>query len=92
MNRVFWIFGMVAALCLMAGPSWSQSSYGKVTGRVTDASSEILPGANVVIEGTRFGATSDSDGFYIIIGVEPGLYELKASMVGYEAVVRPRSW
>ncbi len=88
MNRIFLVIGMVAALCISAGQAWSQSSYGKITGRVTDASGEILPGANVVIEDTRFGATSDSDGFYVMIGVEPGLYKLKASMVGYEAVVR----
>ena len=38
---------------------------GKLTGRVTDASTgEPLPGVNVVIEGTQRGGTSDADGYY----------------------------
>ncbi len=87
MRRVCLLFGIVLSLCLLAGPVWSQTT-GKMTGKMTDPNGEPLPGANVVIEGTRFGATSDAEGFYLIIGVEPGFYEVKASMVGYEAVVR----
>ncbi len=87
MRRVYLLFGIVLSLCLLAGPVWSQTT-GKITGKMTDPNGEPLPGANVVIEGTRFGATTDAEGIYVILGVEPGFYELKASMVGYEAVIR----
>ena len=86
MKRGFMVLGtLIAALCLLVGPARTQTFYGKIAGQVTDADGGALPGANVVVDGTRFGATSDSDGYYAIIGVEPGFYTLKASMVGYEA-------
>jgi hypothetical protein len=42
-----------------------------------------LPGASVVIVGTRRGTTTDAEGYYVILTVEPGIYSLTASMVGY---------
>ncbi|MCL4509715.1 MAG: TonB-dependent receptor [Bacteroidetes bacterium] len=57
---------------------------GKITGRVTDAATkEPLIGATIRIEGTRLGAATDLDGYYVIINVPPGTYKLQASMVGY---------
>ena len=62
---------------------------GKLTGRIMDAASgEPLPGVNVVIEGTRRGAQSDADGYYLVISVDPGNITLVASMVGYNAVTK----
>ena len=62
---------------------------GKLTGRVMDAASgEPLPGVNVVIEGTRRGAQSDADGYYLLLSVDPGNLTLVASMVGYNAVTK----
>jgi len=59
---------------------------GKISGTVTDAKTgEKLPGVNVVIEGTKLGATTNPDGFYTILNVPPGGYRLKASLVGYAA-------
>lgn len=57
---------------------------GKITGIVKDAStSEPLIGANILLEGTTIGAATNVDGYYVIINVPPGKYNLKASMVGY---------
>ncbi len=57
---------------------------GKVTGIVTDANTdEPLPGANVVIDGTRRGATTDGDGRFVILAIDPGVYSITATMVGY---------
>lgn len=61
---------------------------GRIAGVITDAATgEPLPGANVVIEGTTRGAAADVDGSYYILNVPPGRYELRASMIGYEAMV-----
>ncbi|HDQ43946.1 MAG TPA: TonB-dependent receptor [bacterium] len=58
---------------------------GKIAGRITDASSgEGLAGANVIIEGTMLGAAAALDGSYFIINVPPGVYSLKATMMGYQ--------
>jgi hypothetical protein len=66
-------------------PSPSQgATSGKVTGIVTDAGTgDPLPGANVVIDGTRRGATTDVEGRFVILAVDPGVYAITATMVGY---------
>jgi len=62
---------------------------GKVTGKVVDAATgEALVGANVVIVGTMLGAVTDVEGKFTIIGVPIGVYQIRASMVGYQEVVR----
>ena len=58
---------------------------GKINGTVKDASGEPLPGANVLIKGTQRGATADAEGYFLILSVDPGAYELEASLVGYNA-------
>ncbi len=58
---------------------------GVVTGRVTDAGTGgYLPGANVVLEGTAFGAASDRTGDYWIANIPLGTYSLHVSYIGYE--------
>lgn len=61
---------------------------GKIAGRVTDAKTgEGIPFANVIIEGTTLGAATNLEGYYTIINVPPGVYTLRASVVGYETKV-----
>ncbi len=57
---------------------------GKIAGRVTDQSNgEPLPGVNVVIEGTTQGSATDVEGYYVILNVLPGTYDLRATFIGY---------
>ncbi|MDZ7266291.1 MAG: TonB-dependent receptor [candidate division KSB1 bacterium] len=57
---------------------------GMVSGKVTDKKSgEALPGANVVVKGTRFGATTDAEGNYTISNLPAGTYTLVVSYIGY---------
>ncbi len=60
---------------------------GKITGRVLDAQGESLPGVNVSIDGTQQGAVTDVDGYYTILNVSPGTYQLKASFLGFSTQV-----
>ncbi len=60
-----------------------------------DSTHDILPGANIFIEGTNIGTVSDASGQYIIKRVPAGQYTLLATMMGYGAVektisVQPR--
>lgn len=56
-----------------------------IKGRIVDEQSkDPLPYANVVIPSLEQGATTDEDGRYQL-QVPPGLYNLKASFVGYKS-------
>ncbi len=58
---------------------------GRITGRVTDANTgDFLPGANVFLKGTSYGAASDRAGKYRIESVPPGTFTLTVSYLGYE--------
>ena len=57
---------------------------GKLRGTVTDRENgEPLIGANVVVEGTTMGGSTDLNGEYIILNVPPGVYTIRASYIGY---------
>lgn len=56
-----------------------------VQGTVKDARTrEALPFVNVLLEGTTKGATTDLEGRFTMTDVQPGLYNVVVSSVGYE--------
>ncbi|MBN1543351.1 TonB-dependent receptor [candidate division KSB1 bacterium] len=81
-------FSTRVLLCILAilisGPALYGQAKGTITGRVTDAESgDFLPGANVMLAGTQFGAATDRYGAYRIENVPPGNYTLVISYMGY---------
>ena len=72
---------------LMASAPVSAQS-GKITGVVADASGEPMIGVNVVLAGTTRGASTDIDGRYFILNIEPGTYSLRASFVGFQTLTQ----
>lgn len=57
---------------------------GTVQGVVTDANSgEPLPGVNVIVTGSTFGASTDANGEYVIDSVPVGDNQIEARFVGY---------
>lgn len=61
------------------------ASTGAVAGTVVEEQrGEPLPGANVTIEGTSTGTSTDLDGRYRIDELEPGTYDLVVSFVGFQ--------
>jgi hypothetical protein len=84
MNHISSFFMLFLALQL----SFSESNTGTISGEVRDAvTKQPLPGANVVITGTVFGTSCNENGYYVITGVQPGTYQLKATLIGYESSV-----
>ncbi len=72
---------------IYSGFAIAQSS-GKLTGKITDETTgEPVPFANVVLEGTNYGAASDLDGDYIIVNVPSGTYNVIVSYIGYVKIV-----
>lgn len=62
---------------------------GKISGVITDAGSkQPLPGANILLVGTKFGATANPEGSFFILNIPPGTYSVRATMMGYSPVVQ----
>lgn len=77
-SSVFTFF--LSVFCLSFG--WSQS--GVIKGKITNSiNNEPVMFANVLVLDTDFGTTTDLDGNYEIRGLEPGLYNVRASYIGF---------
>jgi len=79
---------MLIAACMMLAPFLLLAgTTGKITGRITDrATGEGLISANVTVVGTSLGAATNIDGYYVIVNVPPGTYEVRVTMVGFAPV------
>jgi hypothetical protein len=74
---------LLLALALAAPAAAQQRA--SVGGFVRDAETgETLILANVIAEGTSFGAATNTSGFYSLSGLPPGDYTLVASFIGYQ--------
>ncbi|MEJ2051760.1 MAG: carboxypeptidase-like regulatory domain-containing protein, partial [Calditrichota bacterium] len=77
-----------SGLIILLLTSIASAQTGKVSGRVTDAETgEGLPGVNVILVDTDLGAATDADGYFNIIHVPAGSYDIRASFIGYASVV-----
>ena len=77
---------LLVALVIALGGAQAQT--GKLAGTVRDgATGETLPGANVLVVGTERGASADLDGRYTVLGVRPGTYSVRVSLIGYGTTV-----
>ena len=69
---------------LITSVAFAQVGRGKIAGRVVAAETgEAMPGVNVILVGTYLGAAADVEGYYSILNVSPGTYEIQASAIGY---------
>ena len=61
----------------------------KVYGTITNAlNNDPIPFANIVIEGTMIGTTSDIDGNYEILNLQAGAYNFKCSYIGFNTDIQ----
>ncbi|MDD3807167.1 MAG: TonB-dependent receptor, partial [Candidatus Marinimicrobia bacterium] len=74
-------------LTLLCGLAYGQTS-GKIMGTVTDQNGNPLAGANVIVNGTVYGAAANEEGFYVILNVPPGVYSVTASYIGYASLTQ----
>ncbi|MBN2543895.1 TonB-dependent receptor [bacterium] len=86
MRRILLFMLIMAVFVLIPSLLFCQVT-GKISGRVIDKDTgEPLAAANITIEGTKQGAATDLDGYYFIINVRAGKYDITASRIGYESV------
>ncbi|MBS4033059.1 MAG: TonB-dependent receptor [Ignavibacterium sp.] len=81
MKKLFILITVIPFL-LFAGTT------GKLVGTIKDAQTgEPLIGANILIEGTDFGAATNVRGEYVILNIPPGRYNVRVSFIGYETIL-----
>ncbi|MCA9740474.1 MAG: TonB-dependent receptor [Deferribacteres bacterium] len=79
---------ILTGLLLVVLPSLAAAQTGKLRGVVTDKeTNDPLIGVNVVLEGTSLGAATDVNGEYVVVGVPPGVYSVRASYISYQSQV-----
>ena len=71
-------------LCLISFSIKAQSVrvYGSVKNSLNN---EPIPFANVIIDGTTIGGTSDIDGNFELLNIKPGIYNFKCTYIGYNS-------
>lgn len=85
MNRIIKLM-----LFLLLIPPALMAQKGTIKGRVYNAkTNEPLEFANIVIQGTNIGSTSDLDGNYIFTGIDPGFKQLVVSLIGFQTTLSP---
>ncbi|HET6761313.1 MAG TPA: carboxypeptidase regulatory-like domain-containing protein, partial [Gemmatimonadaceae bacterium] len=81
-NMVRLALAALAAMLLPAG--LSAQGDGAVTGQVLDRNTQRpVADARVVVVGTQRIAVTDREGRYVVRGVPPGSYDVRAQRVGY---------
>src|SRR5437867_7051465 len=66
-------------------------TFGEVTGRVTDTSDAVIPGASITLSNVNTNAfrsvASTATGAYTFPSVAPGSYRLKTELPGFKAAL-----
>ncbi len=90
MGKVF--HTMIAALAIVfvsVAASAQTAATGNIEGVVTDSSGALLPGVTIVVKNTDTNATrdavTDNGGRYRATALQPGLYEVTATLAGFQA-------
>ncbi|PKL81545.1 MAG: hypothetical protein CVV24_14720, partial [Ignavibacteriae bacterium HGW-Ignavibacteriae-3] len=84
MHRKIFYFLLFLALCPVL---INAGTKGRIKGKVVDLQTgEALIGANVVVVGSSAGNNSDVNGDYLIQNLDPGVYTLRCSYVGYQTI------
>jgi len=82
------LLSVLIVLQLLVSTNVFAASTGKIAGRVVEeGTNEPLAGVNVIIAGTLKGAVTDDEGYYTILNLKPGTYEVRASFLGFRTQI-----
>ncbi len=77
------VLAVILLILVPVADALSQASSG-IRGHVTDAATgKPIAGANVIVERTGLGASTNAEGEYVITGLKDTTYIVRASHVGY---------
>ena len=82
----------LVSVLLTGAVASAQLSTAQLSGRVTDESGAVLPGATLTVTQTDTGFTrsdvTDSNGSYVLSNLPPGPYRLEVSLQGFRTYVQ----
>ena len=78
----------IFTMCILFGFNFQiQAQTGVIKGRVTNQiNDEPIPFINVVVEGTATFGSTNVDGYYQITNLNPGIYNIKTSCLGFKSL------
>jgi hypothetical protein len=84
--RTFFVAALL--LCTLAALSYSQTSFGRISGTVTDSTGAPVAGASVTIRNTDTQlsrtATTDTNGLYVVTQLPIGPYNVEVNQQGFK--------
>ncbi len=83
MSKRYSIWLTLALTAFLWSPTATFAQTGQIEGTVVDQDMQPLPGVSVSIQGTTLGDVTDPQGNYAISSLEPGVYTVVASFVGF---------
>ncbi len=86
------LLGGIFAVLLLCVPAFSQGSFGRILGTVTDQSGGVVSGATVTVIDTERGInrtlTTDDAGAYNAPNLTPGNYTVRGEAKGFKRIER----
>src|SRR6476469_6740127 len=86
--------GLVLSLVLISTGSALAQGTSTFNGRALDQGDAVLPGVTVTVTNTSTGvvrtSVTNAEGAFYIPGLEPGIYNIKSELPGFQTSVRDR--
>ncbi|MGE5364749.1 MAG: TonB-dependent receptor [Bacteroidota bacterium] len=80
-------FTTAFVICLLLLSQAFAEGKGRIDGKIIEAKSgDPIPGVNVILKGTYYGAASDINGRFRIENISEGTYTVEVSFIGYKTV------
>lgn len=80
---------LILSCLILYAPSYAQTSFGRISGTVTDPAGAIVAGATVTVKNAGTQATrtakSDNNGFYSFSDLPIGSYSVEVNETGFRS-------
>lgn len=80
-------FTTLMLVVMVASAAFAQGESGSISGKVSDPQDRVVPGATVTIKSVATGAertaTTDDQGGYTVVSLQPGLYDITVKSGGF---------
>ena len=88
-----WMTGVLAAVLMaVSAPTFAQVDRASLTGTIRDSSQAVMPGVTVMVKHLATNGTTtlvtDAEGTYLAQGLQPGQYEVRAELAGFQVTTQ----